>query len=152
MEEEARCPRWKKPRPLWQWHASGSEESLRKAMVGRYFTPKKCQDPTQTRKVTLQKWRHKKRKNSVHAYLWKNQKRSVLRSEKYGDLTTTEHKKSCVKDVNLGTITDTLSRYKFSPLSGIRVKPKLHKRRRRMYESLQQPSQKPKVIHTYNSL
>ena len=24
VEEEARCPRWKKPRSLWQWHASGS--------------------------------------------------------------------------------------------------------------------------------
>ena len=43
--------------------------------------------------------------------------------------------KSSTKDVNLGTITDTLSRYKFSPLSGIRVKPKLHRRRRRIYES-----------------
>ena len=36
--------------------------------------------------------------------------------------------------MNLGTITDTLSWYKFSPLSGIRVKTKLHKRRRRIYE------------------
>ena len=31
----------------------GRKESLRKAMVERYFTPKKCQDPTQIRKVTL---------------------------------------------------------------------------------------------------
>ena len=42
--------------------------------------------------------------------------------------------------------------YKFSPLSGTRVKPKPHKRRRRMYESLQTPSQKPKVFHRYNLL
>ena len=41
--------------------------------------------------------------------------------------------KSSTKDVNLGTITDTLSWYKFSPLSGIRVKPKPHRRRRTIY-------------------
>ena len=33
-----------------------------------------------------------KRKHSVRAYLSKNQKRSILRSEKYGDLKTAEHK------------------------------------------------------------
>ena len=33
-----------------------------------------------------------KRKHSVHAYFRKNQNRSILRSEKYGDLTTAEHK------------------------------------------------------------
>ena len=60
--------------------------------------------------------------------------------------------KSSTKDVNLGTITDTLPFYKISPLSGIRVKPKLHRRRRRIHESLQKPSQKPKVTHTYNLL
>ena len=37
--------------------------------------------------------------------------------------------------MNFGTITDTLSWLKFSPLDGIRVKPKLHRRRRRIYES-----------------
>ena len=37
--------------------------------------------------------------------------------------------------MNLGTITDTLSWSKFSPLNGIRVKPKLHRRQRRIYES-----------------
>ena len=60
--------------------------------------------------------------------------------------------KSPTKDVNLGTVTDTLTWYKFSPLSGIRVKPRLHRRRRRIYESLQKPSKKPKVIHTDNLL
>ena len=34
----------------------------------------------------------KKVKHSVHAYFRKNQKRSILQSEKYGDLTTTKHK------------------------------------------------------------
>ena len=65
------------------------------------------------------------------------------------DLTTAEH-----TVLNEGresrTITYAVSWYKFSPLSGIRVKPKLHKRRKIIYESLQKPSQKPKVIHTYN--
>ena len=54
------------------------------------------------------------------------------------------------EDVDFGTVTDTLLWYKFSPLSGIRVKTKLPKRRRRIFESLQKPSQKPKVIHAYN--
>ena len=42
---------------------------------------------------------------------------------------------SSTKDVNLGTITDPLPWYKFSPLNGIRVKQKIHKRRKRIYES-----------------
>ena len=76
----------------------------------------------QIRKATLQKWRYKKRKHSVHAYFRKKQKRSILWSEKYGlDLTTVESTKSSAKDVNLGTITDTLSWYECSPPSGIRV-------------------------------
>ena len=33
-----------------------------------------------------------KRTHSVHAYFRKNQKRSILRTEKYGDLITAEHK------------------------------------------------------------
>ena len=35
--------------------------------------------------------RHKKLKHSVHAYFRKNQKRSILRPEKYGELITAEH-------------------------------------------------------------
>ena len=33
-----------------------------------------------------------KRKHGVHAYFRKNQKRSILRTEKHGELTTAEHK------------------------------------------------------------
>ena len=47
---------------------------------------------TQIRKVMLQKWKHAKRKHSVHAYFRKNQKRSILRAERYGDLITAELK------------------------------------------------------------
>ena len=50
------------------------------------------EERSQIRKVMLQKWRHKKRKQSVHAYFRKNQQRSILRAEKYGDLTTAEPK------------------------------------------------------------
>ena len=79
-------------------------------------------------KLETQKRKHK------YSCFHKNQKRSILRTGKYGDLTTAEHK-ILTKEVNLGTITDTLSWYKFSPLDGIRVKPRLHRRRRRIYES-----------------
>ena len=58
--------------------------------------------------------------------------------------------KSSAKDVNLGTITDTLSWYEFSPLNGIRVKPKLHRRRRRIYERSHSRCRSQKLIHTYN--
>ena len=62
--------------------------------------------------------------------------------------------KSSTKDVNLGTITDTLSWHQFSPLSGynlIRVKPKLHRRRRRIYESFRNRRKSQKVIYRDNS-
>ena len=57
--------------------------------------------------------------------------------------------KSSTQDVNVGPITDTLPWYKFSLHNGIRVKPKLHRTLRIIYERLQKPSQKPKVFHTY---
>ena len=47
---------------------------------------------THIRKVMLQKVETQKRKHSIHAYFRKNQKRSILRPKKYGDLTTAEHK------------------------------------------------------------
>ena len=46
---------------------------------------------------------------------------------------------------NLGTITDTQSRYRFSPLDGIRVEPKLHRRRRIIFKRLQKPSHEGKT-------
>ena len=70
---------------------------------------------------------------SIHTHFRKNQKRSILRAEKYGDFQQ-QSTKSSARDVILGTITDTLSWYKFSPFSGISVIPKLHKRRRSIYE------------------
>ena len=57
--------------------------------------------------------------------------------------------KSSAKDVNLGTITDTLSWHKFSPLIGIPCQTKNFTGDAE--ESLQKASQKPKVVHTDNS-
>ena len=88
----------------------------------------------------LQKWRHNNG-STVFMLISAKTKRDLLCEQK--SMATWQQQ-------NLGTITDTLSWYKFSPLGGIRVKPKLHMRRRRIYESLEKPSQKPKVIHTYN--
>ena len=72
-----------------------------------------------------------KRKHSVHAYFRRNQKRSILRAEKYGDLDNNRAQNpQRRKDVNLGTITDTLPWYKFSPLSGRRIYESFQSRRR----------------------
>ena len=74
-----------------------------------------------------------KRRHCVHAYFRKNQKRSVLRAEKYGDLITAEH-----KVLNGGRESRNNHRYaavvQVFALNGIRVKQKLHRRRRRIYE------------------
>ena len=64
-------------------------------------------------------------------------------------MTWQQSAESLAKDMNFETITGTVSWYNFSSLSGICVKPILHRRRRRIYESLQKPSQKTKVTHTY---
>ena len=93
------------------------------------------------------KWRHK---NGSKVFMLtsakkKKTKEKILRAEKCGDLTTAKHTRSSTKDVNLGTITDTQSRYKFSPLDGIRVEPKLHRRRRIIFKRLQKPSHEGKT-------
>ena len=76
-----------------------------------------------------------KRKHSVHACFRKNQKRSIPGSEKYGDLTTAEH-----KIFNEGRESRNNHRYAIvvqvlATQWNICVKPKLHRRRRRIYES-----------------
>ena len=47
---------------------------------------------SQIRKMMLRKWRHKNGSTVFMLTSSKNQKRSVLRAEKYGDLTPAEHK------------------------------------------------------------
>ena len=99
---------------------------------------------TQIRKVRLQKWRYKN--GSIVFMLTSAKNKRDLFCEKKRLVNWKQQS----ANVNLGTITDTLSWYKFSPLNGIRVKPKLHRRRRRIYESFLKPSKKPKVFHRYN--
>ena len=93
----------------------------------------------------------RKRKHSVHAYFSKNQKRSILQKEEFGDLTTAEH-----KILNAGRESRNNHRYAAVVQAlGTQWNPcqtKIHRRRRRIYESLQKPSQKPKVINTDNLL
>ena len=94
----------------------------------------RLKERTRIQKAMFQQWRQK-RKHSVHDLLPQQPKeRSILRTE---CVVTCQQQgtRSSTKDVNLGTITSTLSWYKFSPLRGIRVKPKLLRRRRRIYES-----------------
>ena len=50
------------------------------------------QEKTQIRKVMLQKWRHKNGSTVFMLTSAKKPKRSILRTGKYGDLTTAEHK------------------------------------------------------------
>ena len=78
----------------------------------------------------------KNRKHCVHAHLFLHKPKEIFSASKSMVTRQQQSTKSSMKDVNLGTITDTLW-YKFSPLSGIRAKPKLHRRRRRIYESFQ---------------
>ena len=94
---------------------------------------------TQIRKVVLQKWRHKKRKHSVHAYFRKNQKRSILRADKYGDLTTAEH-----KILNEGR--ESRNNHRHAVVVPVLAKPKLHRRRKRIYESLQNRRRSQKLF------
>ena len=86
-----------------------------------------------------------KRKHSVHAYFRKKTKRDPFCEHKSMVTWWQQSTKSPTKDVNLGTITDTLSWYKFSPL---KTSQETEMNLRKFLE----PSQKRKVIHTFNLL
>ena len=126
---------------------------------------------SQIRKVMLHKWRRKKRKHSVYTHFTKDQNcgiclrtkitRGPCRRRNEGSIPRAEKvwlldnggSKSSIKEVNPGTITGTLSWYKISPLSGynlIRVRRRIHRRRRRVHESFLS-RHKPKVMYTHNS-
>ena len=77
-----------------------------------------------------------KRKQSVRCSLLQKTRRDLFQDQKSEVAWQQQSTKSSVKDANLATITDSLSWCKFSPLSGIRVKPKLHRRRTRIYKVL----------------
>ena len=87
-----------------------------------------------------------KRKHYVHACFRKNQKKSIMRAEE--ELLTWKQQ---ITKVNLGLITSSLSWCKTSLFTGIRFKPKRHRRRRRICESSLIPRSQ-KVIHTDNLL
>ena len=102
-------------------------------------------DPiSQIRKVT-----HKKRMHCVHAFYHKNKKRSILRSEKYGDLTTAEHKilsEGCESRNNhqYAVVVQVLAT-QWNP-----CQTKTSQETEKNLRKFLQPSQKPKVVHTYN--
>ena len=71
---------------------------------------------------------------------------ALPRAQKFGDLIT-QSTKSSMRDVNLETITGTLSWYKILQLNGfslIRAKQNLHMRRNTSVVKFLEPSQAPK--------
>ena len=127
-------------------------------------------DTTQIRKV-LQKWWHKKLKDSIYTHFPKDRNCDVClrtkitripcrrrheghipRAEKFGDLITADH-----KVLNEGIESRNNHRYAVVVQdlvtqwihNLIRVKPKLHRRQRRVYESFQSRHRSQKLfIHT----
>ena len=107
---------------------------------------------TQIRKVRPQKWRHKKRKHSIHTrFRKKNNKRSVLRAERYGDLTTVEHK-------ILSEGAESRNKHRFAVVVQVLATQwnpcqteTSQETEKNLRKSLR-PSQKRKDIHTDNSL
>ena len=92
-----------------------------------------------------------KRKHSVHAHFRKNQKRSILRTEKYGDLITAEH-----KVLNEGR--DSRNNHRYAVVVQVLAthwnpgQTKTSQETENNFRKFLEPSQKPKVIHTYNLL
>ena len=73
--------------PVWLQPFTVNLEDLEVHVLAHSSERAKSDSEGEASKVETQK-----RKHSVHAYFRKNQKRSILRSDKYGDLTTAEHK------------------------------------------------------------
>ena len=94
-----------------------------------------------------------KRKHSVHAYFRRNQKRSILRSEKFGDLIKAEHNilngGREYPNNHLHAVVVQVLAIQWN-LCRNKTSQGTEKRRRRINESLQKPSQKPKVIFSHN--
>ena len=73
--------------PVWLQPFTVNRKDLEAHVLAHYPERANSDSDDEASKVETQK-----RKHSVHAYFRKNQNRSILRSEKYGDLTTAEHK------------------------------------------------------------
>ena len=92
-----------------------------------------------------------KRKHCVHAYFHKNQKRSILRTEKYGDLTTVEYKipsEGCEPRNNhrYAVVVQVLAT-QWNP-----CQTKTSQETEKNLQKFLELSQKPEVIYTDNSL
>ena len=104
---------------------------------------------TQIRKMRLQKWRHKNGSTVFTLTSAKNQKRPILRAEKYGDLITAEHKV-------LNEEGESRNNHRYAAVVQVlatRWNPCQTKTSQETEKTLRKflsPSQKPKVIHTYN--
>ena len=73
--------------PVWLQPFTVNLEDLEAHVLAHSSARENSESEDDASKVEEQK-----RKHSVHAYFRKNQKRSILRKEKYGHLTTAEHK------------------------------------------------------------
>ena len=126
---------------------------------------------SQIRKVMLQKWRlEKNRSTAFHSRFCKDRncdrclrtkntrvlcrrrnEGSIPRAEKLGDLITAEHKvlnEGCEPRNNhrfAGVVQDLIIQW-FSGYNLIRVKPKLHRRRRRIYGSFKSRHRSPMLF------
>ena len=92
-----------------------------------------------------------KRKHSVHAYFRKNRMRSILRTEKYGDLITAEHKvfnegRDSRNNHRYAVVVQVLATH-WNP-GQTKTSQVTEKNLRKFLE----PSLKPNVFHTYNLL
>ena len=105
---------------------------------------------TQIRKVMLQKWRHKNG-STVFMLNCAKTKRDLFCEQKYGGLKTAEH-----KVLNEGRESRNNNRYAVVvPVLATQWNPcqtKTSQETEKTLRKILKPSQKPKVIHTYNLL
>ena len=104
---------------------------------------------TRIRKVRLQKWSYKNGSTVDMLTSAKKQKRSIPRAEKYGDLTTTEHK-------ILSEGCESRNNHRYAVVVQVLAtqwNPRQTKTSQETEKSLRkflEPSPKTKVIYTYN--
>ena len=72
--------------PFWLQPFTGNLENLEAHVLSHSSERENSDSEGDTSKVETQK-----RKHSIFSHFRKNQKRSILRTEKYGDWTTAEH-------------------------------------------------------------
>ena len=108
---------------------------------------------TQIRKVMLRKWRDKKRKHNIHTDFTKKRKRSIPRAEKFDELIAAEHK-------ILSDGSESRSNHRYAVVQVLATqwiqsyprKTKTSQETEKNSPKFLEPSQKPKVIYTNDSL